>query len=120
MRFIILHGAIVVVKILNTHHRRSPLVQGGLELPIQVIVKMEYHPQNKDALFKYDSLVEQCYKEPGVDGKFEDITKTVLKDLESDANEEIDSEAEDSEQAHDESGGGVREDMEQAADRDTQ
>jgi len=35
----------------------------------------------------YDSLVEQCYKEPGVDGKFEDITKTVLKNLESDANE---------------------------------
>jgi len=29
--FIMLHGAIVVVKILNTHHRRSPLVQGGLE-----------------------------------------------------------------------------------------
>ena len=116
MRFIILHGAIVVVKILNTHHCRSPLVQGGLELPIQVIVKMEYRPQNKDALFKYDSL-EQCYKEPGVDGKFEDITKTVLKDLESDANEEIDSEAEDLEQAHDESG--VREEMEQAADRDT-
>jgi len=44
---------------------------------------------------KYESLVEQCYKEPGVDGKFEDITKTVLKDLESDADEETDSEAED-------------------------
>ena len=92
-------------------------MQGGLELPIQVIVKMEYSPQNKDALFKYDSLVEQ---EPGVDGKSEDITKTVLKDLESDADEEIESEAEDSEQAHDESGARVREDMEQAADRDTQ
>jgi len=31
------------------------------------------------ALFKYDSLVEQCYRESGVDGKFEDITKTVLR-----------------------------------------
>ena len=50
-RFIMLHGAIVVVKILDTHHRRLPLVQGGLEIPIQVIVKMEYSPQNKDALF---------------------------------------------------------------------
>jgi len=39
----------------------------------------------------------------------------VLKDLESVADEEIDSEAEDTEQVHDESG--VREDMEQAADR---
>ena len=118
-RFIMLHGAIVVVKILDTHHRRSPLVQGGLEIPIQVIVKMEYSPQNKDALFKYESLVEQYYKEP-VDGKFEDITKTVLKDLESDADEETDNEAEDEEQAadtHDKSGA---EDMEQAADHDTQ
>jgi len=62
-----LHGAIVVVKILNTHHRRSPLVQEGLELPTQVIVKMEYSPQNKDTLFKYYSLVEQYYKEPGAE-----------------------------------------------------
>ena len=62
--FIMLHGAIVVVKILNTYHHRLPLVQGGLKLPIQVIVKMEYSPQNKDALFKYDSFVEQCYKGP--------------------------------------------------------
>ena len=61
---------------------------------------------------------EQCYKEPGVDGKFEDITKTVLKDLELDADEETDSEAEDMEQAHDESGAGVREDMEQATELD--
>jgi len=114
-----LRGAIVIVKI----HRRSPLVQGGLELHIQVIVKMEYSPQNKDALFKYCSLVEQYCKEPGVDGKFEDITKSsksVLKDLESDEDEEIDSEAEDTEQAHDESGAGVRDwDMEQAADGNT-
>ena len=73
---------------------------------------MQYSPQNKDALFKYESLIEQCYKEPGVDGKFEDITKTVLKDLESDADEETESEVEDPEQAHDESGAGVREDME--------
>ena len=44
----------------------------------------------------------------------------MLKDLESDANEETDSEAEDTEQAHDESGAKVRKDMKQATDRDTQ
>ena len=44
----------------------------------------------------------------------------MLKDLESNADEETDSEAEDTEQAHDESGAGVRENMEQAADCDTQ
>ena len=79
-----LRGAMVVVKILDTHHHRSPLVPGGLEIPIQMTVKMEYSSQNKDALFKYESLVEQYYKEP-VDGKFDDVTDTVLKDLESDA-----------------------------------
>lgn len=51
-RYVILYGAIVVVKILNTHHRRSPLVQGGLEIPIQVIVKTEYSQWNKDALLQ--------------------------------------------------------------------
>ena len=94
--FLIQHGATVVVKVLETHHRRSPLVQGGLEIPIKVIVKMDYSPQNKDALLKYESLVEQYYKEP-VDGKFEDITESILKDLESD--EETDDEAVDHEQA---------------------
>ena len=118
-RYIMLRGAIVVVKILDTHHRRSPLVQGGLEIPIQVTVKMEYSSRNKNALFKYKSLVEQYYKEP-VHGKFDDVTDTVLKDLESDADEETDDEAEDTEQStdtHDEAGA---EDLEQAADSDTQ
>ena len=31
-RFIMLYGAVVTVKVLDTHHRRSPLVQGGLEM----------------------------------------------------------------------------------------
>lgn len=48
---------------------------GGLEIPIQVIVKIEYSPQNKDALFKYKSLIEQYYKEP-VDSIFDDVTDT--------------------------------------------
>ena len=68
---------------------------------------------HKHALFKYESLVEQYYRE-AVDSKFEDVTDTVLKDLESDADEETDDEAVDMEQAvdtHDEA-----EDMEQAAD----
>ena len=58
-RFIMLHRAIVVVKVVDTHHRRLPLVQGGLEIPIQVTGKMDYSPQNRDTLFKYKSLVEQ-------------------------------------------------------------
>ena len=45
-------------------------------------------------------LVEQYDKEP-VDGKFEDVTDTVLKDLESDADAEADDDAVDMEQAID-------------------
>ena len=74
---------------------------------------MDYSPQNKDALLKYKSLVEQYYKEP-VDGKFEDVTDTVLKDLESDADEETDDEAVDMEQPVDTDN--KVEDMEQAVD----
>ena len=88
-------------------------MQGGLKIPIQVIVKMDYSPQNKHAVLKYKSLVEQYYKEP-VDGKIEDVTDTVLKDLELDADEETDDKAIDMEKAvdtHDEA-----EDMEQVAD----
>ena len=40
-RFIMLHCAIVVIKVTDTQHRRSPLVQEGLEIPVQVTVKMD-------------------------------------------------------------------------------
>ena len=86
-RFIMLHGATVAVKVLDTHHRRSPLVQGGLEIPIQVLVKMDYSPQNKDAILKYEAFVEQYYREP-VDGTFQDVTATVLESLDSETEDE--------------------------------
>ncbi len=86
-RFIMLHGAIVTAKVMDTHHRRSPLVQGGLEIPIEVTVTMKYSPDNKDAMVKYEDLVGKHYKEP-VDGKYEDITPEILEGLESDTDEE--------------------------------
>ena len=91
--FLMLYGGIVVVKVLDTHHRRSPLVRGGLEIPVLLIVKMAYSPQNKDALLKYKSLVEEHYKEP-VDGKFEDYTDAVLKELRCDIDEEDETDVE--------------------------
>ena len=59
-RFVTMHGAIVTV---DTNLRRSPLVQGGLDSPVQVTAKMDYSPQNKDAIVKYETLVQQFYKE---------------------------------------------------------
>ena len=73
-------------------------MQGGLEIPVKVMTKMDCSPQKKDTLFKYESLVEQYYRKVA-DGKFEDITTctAVLTSLESDADtskETVDDEAE--------------------------
>ena len=56
--------------------RRSPLVQGGLEIPVQVTVQMPYADNNRLCLDKYKALVRENYKEP-VDGKFEDATNSI-------------------------------------------
>ena len=72
-----------MVKVKDTQHHRSPLIQGGLEIPIEVIVKMEYSLQNKDAMVKYDSIISHSYKEP-VDGNFEDISDVILGQIAND------------------------------------
>ena len=40
----------VAIKVLDTHHCRLLLVQGGLEIPIQVMVTIEYSTKNNDAM----------------------------------------------------------------------
>ena len=60
-RFIILHGATVKVKVSDTKHRRSPLIQGGLEIPVEVEVQMENSSENQQALSKYQTLVAENY-----------------------------------------------------------
>ena len=82
-----LYGAVVIVNFLDTYPCRSPFVQGGLEIPIQVIVRMECNSQNKDAQTRYEALVNQYYKEPVVE-KFEDVIATILNDIDSDTYEE--------------------------------
>ena len=32
--YMIIHGGRVLYQVIDAHHRRSPLVQGGLEIPI--------------------------------------------------------------------------------------
>ena len=66
--------------VMDIHHRRSPLVQGGLEIPIQVTVEMDLIEKNRQCLDKYETLVGEKYKEP-VDGKFEDATDSILQRL---------------------------------------
>ena len=44
--FVISHGAKVFCKVVEVNHRRSPLIQGGLEIPIKVTVEMDVSEQN--------------------------------------------------------------------------
>ena len=81
-------------KVIDKNHRRSPLVQGGLEIPVQVKAEMDLTERNKAILEKYKQIVVSNYKEPGMDGNFDDCTKQVLKELEdddSDTDEEVQS-----------------------------
>ena len=62
--FIIIHGAKVSCKVMDVHHRRSPLVQGGLEIPCQLIVEMEMTDKKSLAIAEYKRLVSEQYQEP--------------------------------------------------------
>ena len=79
-----IYGALVTLKVVDTHHRRSPLIQGGLEIPVLVIVQMECTTKNNA---RYNDLVQKSYQEP-VDGKFEDITDTILEDINNSSDED--------------------------------
>ena len=48
----------------STNYRRSPLVQGGLEIPCDVIVTMLGTTDNQLTLRKYKKLVCEKYAEP--------------------------------------------------------
>ena len=80
--FIINYGARVsVVSVTDTHYCRSPLIQGGLEIPIQVTVKIDCSTH----LNAYKSFVTEKYSEP-VNGNFCDATTDILKKLRLEGN----------------------------------
>ena len=63
--FIIICGAQIVCKVINTQHWRFPLVQGGLEIPIKVTINMNsIDISNKQALARCRYWVELAYKKP--------------------------------------------------------
>lgn len=87
--FIIVHGAKVSCKVVDVHHRRSPLVQGGLEIPCEITVEMTMTDTNSLAIDKYRQLVSDQYQEP-VEGKFPDATQEILEALKTPSDEELD------------------------------
>ena len=77
----------------NENYRGSPLIQGCLEIPVEVICEMDDTPRNRSVMERYKTLVTTHYKEPGQDGQFDDCAKDALEELYeddySDAEEEL-------------------------------
>ena len=58
--------------------RRSPLLQVGLEIPVEVICEMDDTPRNRTIMKRYKTLVTGHYKDPEQDGQFDDCTKDCI------------------------------------------
>ena len=72
------------MKVVDVNRRKSPLVQGSLEIPVKVIVAMPFFTANKQVLDKYYILLSDHYEEP-VNGNFKDATTSILSELEGDS-----------------------------------
>ena len=79
-RFLISRSGNVKVTVIDSKHRRSPLVQGGLEIPITVCIELDTTSKNMLVLESYNNIVSENYKEP-INGNFGDCTKGILRDL---------------------------------------
>ena len=63
-KFLLDRGANVSAKLTSTHYRRSPLVQGGIEIPCVVTVSMPGTVINQLLMERYKQFVETLYMEP--------------------------------------------------------
>lgn len=63
-KFIIDRAATVTACIIGTHYRRSPLVQGGLEIPCKISVRILGTCSNLLVLERYKELCNELYVEP--------------------------------------------------------
>ena len=63
-KYILQRGAQVKATLIATHYRRSPLVQGVLEIPCKIEATMPGTVRNHMLLERYIQLVEELYVEP--------------------------------------------------------
>ena len=63
-KFILDIGGKIEVKLRETLYRRSLLVQGGLEIPCDLVIRVLNTMKSADLLKKYLKLFENCYEEP--------------------------------------------------------
>ena len=68
IRFFLLKGGVVSVEIVDKNYRRSPLVQGGLEIPVKLIAEINSSQKNEAIMERLKQLISENYREPDVDG----------------------------------------------------
>ena len=73
-KFILQRGARVQATVNGKHYRRSPLIQGGLEVPCLAIFAMPRSIMNHLLIAQYEKLLGELYLEP----KDEEIMRTFL------------------------------------------
>ena len=74
-KFLLVRRANVSAKLTSTHYRRSPLVQGGIEIPCVVTVSMPGTVINQLLMERYKQFVETL----GTKSKEEEILETFLQ-----------------------------------------
>ena len=62
-KYLMDRGASFTVQLTSTNYRRSPLIQGGLEKPVKVIVTMPGTVRNHLLLEKYKEIIDDRYVE---------------------------------------------------------
>ena len=73
-KFILQRGARVQATVTGKHYRRSPLIQGGLEVSCLAIFAMPRSIMNHLLIAQYEKLLGELYLEP----KDEEIMRTFL------------------------------------------
>ena len=63
LKFILDRGARILAVLTSTHYRKSPLIQGGIEIPCQVTVEMSPTLKNGQLLDPLIELVDVVYSE---------------------------------------------------------
>jgi hypothetical protein len=66
--------------VISAHQRKSPIIKGGLEIPIEVTVEMESTEKNCLVIKVYEKWTSSKYKDP-IDGEHEDATDSILAEL---------------------------------------
>ena len=64
IHFFLLRGGVVSVEIVYKNHRRSPLVQGWLRIPVKLIAEIDASENNEAVMKRLKQLITENYREP--------------------------------------------------------